>query len=70
MVANDSVRQRIESSVFVKLNSAGHPYEEHYVAHVKVWEGAQDGKGKKSRYIVLSRRLSVIFISNDGRSWR
>lgn len=55
MVANDSVRQRIESSVFVKLNSSGHPYEERYVAHVKVWEAVQDGKGKKSRYIVLSQ---------------
>ena len=54
-INHDSVRQKLESTMFVKLNSSGHPYEEHYVAHIKVWEAAQDSKGKKSRYIVLSR---------------
>lgn len=54
-INHDSVRQKLESTMFVKLNSSGHPYEEHYVAHIKVWEAAQESKGKKSRYIVLSR---------------
>ncbi|OSX67185.1 hypothetical protein POSPLADRAFT_1164468 [Postia placenta MAD-698-R-SB12] len=55
MVANDTVHQRIESSVFVKLNASGRPFQERYVAHIKVWEAAQDGKGRKSRYIILSQ---------------
>ena len=54
-INHESVRQKLESTMFVKLNSSDHPYEEHYVAHIKVWEAAQDSKGKKSRYIVLSR---------------
>lgn len=62
MVAQtDTIRQKIESSVFVKLNAAGRPYEEHYVAHIKVWEPAQDGKGKKSRYVILSRTFLAHF---------
>ncbi|GBE77755.1 hypothetical protein SCP_0106370 [Sparassis crispa] len=54
MADNDSVRQRIISSVFTKLNSAGH--EETYVSHIKIWEeAAQDEGGKKPRYILLSQ---------------
>ncbi|PCH34283.1 hypothetical protein WOLCODRAFT_148347 [Wolfiporia cocos MD-104 SS10] len=55
MVASDTVRQRMESSMFVKLNSSGRACEEHYVAHIKVWEAAQGERRKKSRYIVLSQ---------------
>ncbi|CCL98161.1 uncharacterized protein FIBRA_00155 [Fibroporia radiculosa] len=55
MGGSDSIQQKIESSVFVKLNSSGRPFEEHYVAHIKIWEAAQDGKGRKSRYIILSQ---------------
>ncbi|TFY55999.1 hypothetical protein EVJ58_g7900 [Rhodofomes roseus] len=54
-INTESVQQKLESTIFVKLNSSGHPYEEHYVAHIKVWEAGQDGRGKKSRYIVLSQ---------------
>ncbi|KZT73302.1 hypothetical protein DAEQUDRAFT_662326 [Daedalea quercina L-15889] len=54
-INQESVRQKLESTMFVKLNSSGHPYEEHYVAHIKVWEAGLDGRGKKSRYIVLSQ---------------
>ncbi|EPT03352.1 hypothetical protein FOMPIDRAFT_1116298 [Fomitopsis schrenkii] len=54
-INHESVRQKLESTMFVKLNSSGHPYEEHYVAHIKVWEAAHESKGKKSRYIVLSQ---------------
>ncbi|KZT08778.1 uncharacterized protein LAESUDRAFT_757486 [Laetiporus sulphureus 93-53] len=55
MVSSDPIQQKMEASVFAKLNSSGRPFEEHYVAHIKVWEAARDGRGKKSRYIVLSQ---------------
>ncbi|KAH9948238.1 exocyst complex component Sec3-domain-containing protein [Amylocystis lapponica] len=54
MADNDSVRQRIISSVFTKLNASGH--EENYVSHIKIWEEAgSDEGGKKPRYILLSK---------------
>ena len=50
----DSVRQRIISSVFSKLNAAGH--QETYVAHVKIWEEvAPEEGGRKPRYIIIAR---------------
>ncbi|KAI0375209.1 hypothetical protein BV20DRAFT_960301 [Pilatotrama ljubarskyi] len=51
MADNDSVRQRIISSVFdTRLT------EETYVAHLKIWEEAPaDEGGKKPRYIILSQ---------------
>ncbi|KAI0961988.1 hypothetical protein AcW1_000916 [Taiwanofungus camphoratus] len=54
MADNDSVRQRIISSVFTKLNASGH--EEQYVSHIKIWEEAAPNEGgKKPRYILLSQ---------------
>ncbi|KAJ3524302.1 hypothetical protein NM688_g8587 [Phlebia brevispora] len=54
MAENDSVRQRIVSSVFSKLNAAGH--QESYASHVKIWEDVPpDEGGKKARYIILAR---------------
>lgn len=50
---NDHTRQRIISSVFDKRN-AGSTVQESYVAHIKIWEDADDGQGKKPRYILLS----------------
>lgn len=48
-----SVRQRIISSVFNKLNASGQ--QETYVAHVKIWEDVPPEEGgKKPRYIILS----------------
>lgn len=52
MADNDSVRQRIISSVFSRRNAAGH--DEAYVAHLKIWEDAERGD-RKPRYILLSR---------------
>ncbi|KAI0340701.1 hypothetical protein BDW22DRAFT_1360141 [Trametopsis cervina] len=53
-----SVRQRIISSVFNRLNSSGH--QETYVAHVKIWEEVSPEEGgQKPRYIILSE-------SSDG----
>lgn len=53
MADHDSVRQRLISSVFSKLNAAGH--QESYVSHVKIWEDvpAEEG-GKKPRYIIIA----------------
>ncbi|KAI8990472.1 exocyst complex component Sec3-domain-containing protein [Trametes punicea] len=57
MADNDSVRQRIISSVFTKL------HDETYVAHIKIWEEAPtDEGGKKPRYIILSQ-------SSDGQGF-
>ncbi|KAI0328157.1 hypothetical protein GY45DRAFT_1326692 [Cubamyces sp. BRFM 1775] len=57
MADNDSVRQRIISSVFTKLS------EETYVAHLKIWEEAPaDEGGKKPRYIIISQ-------SNNGQGY-
>ncbi|KAI0931634.1 hypothetical protein AcW1_001020 [Taiwanofungus camphoratus] len=54
-MVNDSVKQRIISSVFSKLNSSGNTWEEHYVSHVKIWEDDTRDRGrKKPRYIVLA----------------
>jgi len=50
---NDHTRQRIISSVFDKRN-AGSSVQESYAAHVKIWEDASEGQGKKPRYILLS----------------
>ncbi|KAI6153692.1 exocyst complex component Sec3-domain-containing protein [Pisolithus tinctorius] len=54
MADNDHTRQRIITSVFDKRN-AGAAIQESYVAHVKIWEDAGEGQGKKPRYILLSR---------------
>jgi hypothetical protein len=48
-----SVRQRIISSVFNKLNANGN--QETYVAHIKIWEDVSPEEGgKKPRYIIIS----------------
>lgn len=54
MADNDSVRQRIITSLFSNRKSDG--LEETYVSHVKIWEdgGTEDG-GQKPRYILLAR---------------
>ncbi|EMD41929.1 hypothetical protein CERSUDRAFT_79548 [Gelatoporia subvermispora B] len=57
MTDYESVKQRILSSVFTKLNASGH--DESYVAHVKIWEEASaDEGGRKPRYIILSQTTS------------
>ncbi|KAI0652057.1 exocyst complex component Sec3-domain-containing protein [Trametes meyenii] len=57
MADNESVRQRIVSSVFTKLS------DETYVAHIKIWEEASaDEGGKKPRYIIISK-------SNNGQGF-
>ncbi|OCH94698.1 hypothetical protein OBBRIDRAFT_769029 [Obba rivulosa] len=57
MADYESVKQRIVSSVFSKLNASGH--DESYVAHVKIWEEASaDEGGRKPRYIILSQAAS------------
>ncbi|KAH7885936.1 exocyst complex component Sec3-domain-containing protein [Phlebopus sp. FC_14] len=54
MSESDRIRQRIITSVFDKRN-AGTAILESYVAHIKIWEDAGEGQGKKPRYILLSR---------------
>ncbi|KAG8219670.1 exocyst complex component Sec3-domain-containing protein [Butyriboletus roseoflavus] len=54
MVDNDRARQRIIASVFDKRN-AGADALESYIAHIKIWEDAGEGQGKKPRYILISR---------------
>ena len=58
MSSQDSVRQRIISSVFSKRSEAGE-FEETYVTHVKIWESDTVEKGgQKPRYIrVLSQGI-------------
>jgi exocyst complex component 1 len=58
MADQDSVRQRIITSVFSKIGSSG--YEESYVAHIKIWEDTGDGSGRKPRYILISRAFLCI----------
>lgn len=53
MADNDRAKQRIIASVFEKRST------ESYVAHVKIWEDAPDGQGRKPRYIILSRPSST-----------
>ena len=54
MADEESLRQRIISTVFTKLSAAGH--DETYVAHIKIWEDAGENEGgEKTRYILLSR---------------
>lgn len=51
MSEQDSVRQRIISSVFSDS-------EDTYVGHVKIFEDAgPEGGGKKTRFIILSRTI-------------
>lgn len=57
MTDNDRARQRIVASVFDKRNAAADVLEA-YVAHIKIWEDAGEGQGKKPRYILLSRPCS------------
>jgi hypothetical protein len=57
MADADPVRQRIIASVFSRRNASG-SLEESYVAHVKIWEDAGDGTGRKPRYILISRLSS------------
>ncbi|KAL4069753.1 exocyst complex component Sec3-domain-containing protein [Scleroderma yunnanense] len=77
---NDHTRQRIISSVFDKRN-AGSAIQESYVAHVKIWEDAGEGQGKKPRYILLSRatdgtgfihksKLNTNGSFSVGKTWR
>ena len=54
MADHDRARQRIVASVFDKRNAAA-DVQESYVAHIKIWEDAGDGQGKKPRYIIISR---------------
>ncbi|CCM03119.1 uncharacterized protein FIBRA_05240 [Fibroporia radiculosa] len=50
MVEEDSIKERVISTVFAKRNG------ESYVAHIKIWEDAGEGEaGKKPRFILLSR---------------
>jgi exocyst complex component 1 len=49
---NETVRQRIISSVFTKRSATG--VQEDYVAHLKIWEDAEDGT-PKPRFILLAR---------------
>lgn len=58
MADQDSVRQRIITSVFSKINTSG--FEENYVAHIKIWEDGGDGSGKKPRYILISRMFLCV----------
>lgn len=53
----DTIKQRIITSVFAKRSAAGAP-QETYVSHVKILEENEEG-GRKPRYILLSRMLSV-----------
>ena len=53
-MSEDSVRQRIISSVFSRRNEAGE-LEETYVTHIKIWESDPSEKGgQKPRYILLA----------------
>jgi exocyst complex component 1 len=52
MADQDSIRQRIISSVFSRQSANGAP-EDIYVGHIKIRE--DDGSGMKARYILLSR---------------
>ncbi|KAH0838173.1 exocyst complex component SEC3 N-terminal PIP2 binding PH-domain-containing protein [Lanmaoa asiatica] len=54
MADSDRARQRIIASVFDKRN-AGADVLESYVAHIKIWEDAGEGQGRKPRYILISR---------------
>ncbi|KAI6047739.1 exocyst complex component Sec3-domain-containing protein [Pisolithus marmoratus] len=80
MADNDHTRQRIISSVFDKRN-AGAAIQESYVGHVKIWEDAGEGQGKKPRYILLSRasdttgfvhksKLNTNGSFSVGKTWR
>ncbi|KAI0079631.1 hypothetical protein K474DRAFT_1617469 [Panus rudis PR-1116 ss-1] len=54
MADQDSIRQRIVSSVFSRRNAQG--IEEQYAGHIKIWEdaSAEEG-GRKPRYILISQ---------------
>lgn len=54
---NDTVRQRIINSVFDRRNAAGQ--RENYVAHLKIWEDAEDGT-QKPRFILLARMFIAL----------
>ncbi|PSR88832.1 hypothetical protein PHLCEN_2v4981 [Hermanssonia centrifuga] len=61
MADNETIRQRIISSVFSKLNANGH--QETYVSHVKIWEDVPPEEGgKKPRYILIAK-------SSDGNGF-
>ncbi|OSD03282.1 hypothetical protein PYCCODRAFT_1434698 [Trametes coccinea BRFM310] len=76
MAESDSIRQRIISSVFTKLNG------ESYAGHIKIWEEAPaDEGGKKPRYIILSQandsqgfihksKLNANGSFSVGKTWR
>ncbi|KAJ3008272.1 hypothetical protein NUW54_g3220 [Trametes sanguinea] len=75
-IESDSIRQRIISSVFTKLNG------ETYAGHIKIWEEAPaDEGGKKPRYIILSQandsqgfihksKLNANGSFSVGKTWR
>jgi len=51
------IKQSIIASVFSRRNATGN-LEETYVSHIKIWEDA-GAEGRKARYILLSRMLSM-----------
>lgn len=55
MADNDSIRQRIISTVFSRRNNQG--IVETYAGHLKIWEDStpDEGGGRKTRYILLSQ---------------
>ncbi|KAI3622586.1 exocyst protein [Moniliophthora roreri] len=72
-------RQRIIDSVFSRRNAAGN-LEEIYMAHIKIWEDAENG-GRKPRYILLSQasngtgfihksKLNTNGTFSVGKTWR
>ncbi|KAI9513060.1 exocyst complex component sec3 subunit [Russula earlei] len=54
MADNDSVRRRINSSVFNRRNASS-TSEETYISHLKIWEDAGPEADPKPRFILLAR---------------
>jgi hypothetical protein len=54
MADDDSVQQRIISSIFDKRNATA-TSKESYISHVKIWEDAGPEADLKPRYILLAR---------------
>ncbi|EIN14056.1 hypothetical protein PUNSTDRAFT_110196 [Punctularia strigosozonata HHB-11173 SS5] len=78
MSDNDTIRQRIISSVFSKRNAGG--VSEDYVAHLKIWEETEDGSSKP-RFILLAQtaegsgvlhksKLNTNGSFSVGKTWR